>query len=52
MLVDGVVRDNLPLDTYSGDDDGARLNQVSELMHAHGIYSAECAATGVWLKGP
>ncbi|AQQ14894.1 hypothetical protein CGLAU_04600 [Corynebacterium glaucum] len=37
MLVDGVVRDNLPLDTYSGDDDGARLNQVSELMHAHGI---------------
>lgn len=37
MLVDGLVRDDLSLDTYSGDDDGARLNQVSELMHAHGI---------------
>ena len=37
MLVDGLVRDDLYLGTYPGDDDGTRLNQVSELMPTHGI---------------
>jgi len=37
MLVDGLVRDDLSLGTYPGDDDGTRLNQVSELMHSRGV---------------